>query len=162
MILKKLLLFILCPLLLFSQTEKAISGQLICKDGILQGITILNLVTEKEAISNFDGKFIIFAKVDDLLVIQSNNFEYERKIIDDNDIKDGKIAINLTKKIEQLEEVKIIKYFNINAVSLGILSKPAKVYTTAARRMYTAQTGGLIGGVINYFSGRLYNWNNAV
>ena len=150
----KILYFLLVFNFSFSQVEKKISGQLICKDAVLQGITILNLVTEKEAISDFEGKFFINAKVDDLLVIQSNSFEYERKSIDANDVKSGEIKIALTKKVEQLEEVKIINYSNINAVSLGILSKPAKTYTTAERRLYTAQSGGLVGSIINHFTGR--------
>ena len=137
-----------------SQSEKLISGQLICKDAVLQGIIILNLVTEKETISDFAGQFSIDAKPDDLLVVQSNNFEIVRESISKDDYKKGLISITLVKKIEQLEEVKIVNYANINAVSLGILSKPAKVYSTAERRMYTAQTGGAIGSVINYFSGR--------
>ena len=150
----------------FSQSEKIISGQLLCKDAILKGITILNLVTEKEAVSDFAGKFSIAAKPDDLLVIQSDNFEYARQIVDDNEYKKGIVYINLIKKIEQLEEVKIINYSNINAVNLGILSKPAKTYTTAERRLKT--TGdfkpimllGLLGGsmpfdpVINAITGR--------
>lgn len=151
---KILLVFFLLPNLVLSQSEKIINGQLICKDANLQGVVILNLVTEKETVSDFEGHFSIAAKPNDLLIIQSNNFEYFRKIIDDEDYKKASISITLNKKIEQLEEVKIITYSNINAVSLGILSKPAKVYSTAERRMYTAKTGGAVGSVINYFSGR--------
>lgn len=139
---------------IFSQSEKIISGQLICKEAILQGIVILNLVTEKETVSDFEGRFSIAVKPDDLLVIQSNSFEYVRKIIDDADYKKGMISISLTRKVEQLEEVKIITYPNINAVSLGILSKPAKVYTVAERRLFTAQSESSVGQLINYFSGR--------
>ena len=151
---KIILYFFLVPNLIFSQSEKIISGQLICKDAILQGITILNLVTEKEAVSDFAGKFSIVAKPDDLLVIQSSNFEIVRESIGKDDYKKGMIFITLIKKIEQLEEVKIINYSNINAVSLGILSKPAKTYTTAERRMFAAKDESAVGQVINYFSGR--------
>ncbi len=151
----------------FSQSEKIIAGQLVCKDAILQGITILNLVNEKEAVSDFTGRFSIAAKVDDLLVIQSTNFEYARKIIDDEDFKKGIIAINLIKKIEQLEEVKIVNYSNINTVSLGIQKTTPKSYTPAERKLRTAtalyaqaNVGNMAGGsvgldpLINAITGR--------
>lgn len=151
----KIILFVLIlHNLIFSQSEKIISGQLICNEEILQGIVILNLVTEKETVSDFEGRFSIAAKPEDLLVIQSNNFDYVRKIIDDADFKKGHISLYLTKKVEQLEEVKIVNYPTINAVSLGVLSQPAKVYTVAERRLFTAQSEGGVGQLINYFSGR--------
>ena len=158
---------ILSSIVGFSQSEKIISGQLLCKDAILKGITILNLVTEKEAVSDFAGKFSIAAKPDDLLVIQSDNFEYARQIVDDNDYKKGIVYINLIKKIEQLEEVKIINYSNINAVNLGILQTAAKTYTPAERKLRTAtalyaqaNVGNMLGGsvgldpLINAITGR--------
>lgn len=150
----------------FAQADKTLSGQLICKDASLQGITILNLVTEKEAISNFEGKFSLGVKPDDLLIIQHNNFEYVRRIIDENDIKNGSISIYLTKKIEQLDEVKIVNYININAVDLNILQKEPKKYTTAERRLRTAEKfkwysplliplGGMsVDGLLNAINGR--------
>lgn len=163
-------LFVCCILIFssdgFTQTEKPLAGQLICKDASLQGITILNLVTEKEAISNIDGKFFITVKPDDLIIIQHNNFEYVRKIIDENDIKNGNITIYLTKKIEQLDEVKIVNYININAIDLNILQKEPKKYTTAERRLRTAEKfkwysplliplGGMsVDGLLNAINGR--------
>ena len=163
---KQLYIYMLFPIVAFSQSEKNISGQLICKDAALQGITILNLVTEKEAISNFEGRFSIAAKPEDLLVVQSSNFEYLRKIVDDDDFKKETIFIYLVKKIEQLEEVKIVNYSKINTVDLGIQQTAAKTYTTAERRLQT--TGdfkpimllGLLGGsmpldpIINAINGR--------
>ena len=68
--------------------------------------------------------------------------------------------------LRQLDEVKIDEYKNINAVSLRILSKPAKKYTPAERKLRTAgelhwysplliPVGGMsIDGMINSISGR--------
>ncbi|UPT71656.1 MAG: hypothetical protein M0D53_04730 [Flavobacterium sp. JAD_PAG50586_2] len=65
-----------------------------------------------------------------------------------------------------LDEVEVKKYPNINAVSLGILQKPAKVYTPAERKLRTAEElhwysplliplGGMsVDGMINSISGR--------
>jgi hypothetical protein len=65
-----------------------------------------------------------------------------------------------------LDEVEIKEYKNINAVSLGILDKPAKKYTPAERKLRTAgefhwyyplliPLGGMpTDGLINSISGR--------
>ena len=135
----KFILTILLPVqIVFSQNEKLIAGKLSAKEKIPQGVRIINLVSEKETISDEKGVFRIFVKEDDLLVFSSNNFEYQRKIIEATDIKKGEIAIDLIAKIEQLDEVIIKNYPKINAVSLGILSQPAKEYTPAERRLKTA------------------------
>ena len=164
---KLLYIYMLFSIVAFSQSEKNISGQLICKDAALQGITILNLVTEKEAISNFEGRFSIAAKPEDLLVVQSSNFEYLRKIVADDDFKKETIFIYLVKKIEQLEEVKIVNYSKINTVDLGIQQTAAKTYTPAERKLRTATAlyaqatvGSMAGGsmgldpLINAITGR--------
>jgi hypothetical protein len=149
--------FFFLTLFCFAQSEKKITGQINCKDVIAQGIKVLNLNSEKETVSDIEGKFVIMAKTDDLLVFSSNNFDYMRKIIDDNDYKNGSITVTVTPKINQLEEVKINNYPNINAVSLGILDKPAKQYTPAERKLYTATTGGGLvpfDAILNAISGR--------
>jgi len=141
MILKNTL-FILMVLLIaqisYSQTGKLISGKLYAKERIPQGVKIINLVSEQETSSNEKGEFKILAKKDDLLVFSSINFDYVRKIIETDDYEKGEITIDLVEKPEQLEEVKITNYSSINAVSLGILSKPAKEFTPAERRLETA------------------------
>ena len=73
----------------------------------------------------------------------------------------------MTSKMTQLEEVIIRDFSKINAVQLGILSKPAKQFTPAERRLQTAtglypnlyagtMAGGSIGldPLINWISGR--------
>jgi hypothetical protein len=121
-----------------AQNAKLISGKLYAKNKIPQNVRIINLVSEQETVSDQNGEFKILVKKEDLLVFSSLNFDYVRKIIEQNDIEKGEININLVEKIEQLEEVKIVNYANINAVSLGILSQPAKEYTPAERRLETA------------------------
>jgi hypothetical protein len=149
---KTSILFLLLTQLLFSQKEKLIIGKLVAKENVPQNVHIINLVNEKETISNEKGEFNILAKENDLLVFSSNNFNYERKIIEAKDYKNGAITVQLTEKIEQLDEVKINTNSEINAVSLGILSKPAKKYTPAERKLYTASQG--TDGFINTLTGR--------
>lgn len=151
----------------FSQSEKLIHGKIVVKDAVPQGIHIINLVSQKETVSDAKGEFAIMAKPDDLLVFSAINFDYQRKIIETEDYNSPLIIIQMTSKITQLDEVVVNNYSRINAVSLGILQKPAKSYTPAERRLKTAtaldasaNVGTMMGGAIgldpllNWMSGR--------
>ena len=118
----------------------------------MEGINVVNLVNEKSAKSDANGEFQILAKADDMLVLSSERFEYKRRIITEDDLKSKRIMIKMTPKPGQLEEVVITKYRNINAVDLGILSKPAKEYTPAERRLKTASSYDLTVGTYNSVS----------
>ncbi len=120
----------------FSQEEKPIKGKIIIKDAIPNNIVILNLVNEKESTSNVKGEFTIVAKPEDVLVFHAPNLDTQRKILETKDYDSGFFIIEMTSKVEELDEVEIRN--DINAVSLGILSKPAKKYTPAERRLKTA------------------------
>ena len=149
-----------------AQNEKLIVGKIVVKDAMVQGVHIINLVNEKEAVSDKDGNFSILAKTDDLLVFSAMHLDYMRKIIEDTDYESGIIAVQMTSKINQLEEVEI-KENTINALSLGIISRPIKSLTPAERRFKTAaglditpnigaMTGATIGtdALINLLTGR--------
>lgn len=121
-----------------AQNSKVLSGKIIVKDGSPSGVLVLNLVTEKETLSNFEGQFKIEGKVDDLLVFQISNLEYQRKSIDEVDFEKGFMVVEMTKKNIQLDEIKIFNYSRMNAVSMGILATAAKTYTPAQRKLKTA------------------------
>lgn len=162
-----LYLIVLCSFSVFSQKEKLLQGKVIVKNSKLSGIRVINLVNEKEAISDAEGRFEITAKPDDLLVFSAEFLDYMRKIVEETDYNNGSFEIEMTSKIEQLDEVEIYENKRINAFALGILSKPAKEYTPAERRLQTATglypslyAGNMAGGsigldpLINWISGR--------
>lgn len=162
-----LLLMIFSSVSVFSQKEKWIQGKVVVKDSKLNGIRVINLVNEKEVITDENGMFKILAKPDDLLVFSADFLDYMRKIIEQSDFDKGSIEVLMTSKVVQLDEVKIYDNSRINAVSLGILSSPAKQYTPAERRLQTAtglyptlnagtMSGGSIGldPLMNWISGR--------
>lgn len=165
---KILLLFFIIAInaCVFSQNAKLVSGKILCEEIPVQGIQVLNLVSEKSTISDENGNFSILAKADEMLVFISINYDYKRKFLDQSDIDSSNFSIILTRKINQLDEVIVTKYPKLNAVDLGILSKPAKEYTPAERRLKTAgdfkpiQLLGILGGqlpidpIINAISGR--------
>jgi len=148
---KFLLFFLLFSAVAFSQ-EKMIQGKITSDGNPVEGIDIVNLVNEKSAKSNANGEFQILAKAEDLLVFSSQRFEYKRRIIEQNDLKSTSIAIQMTPKPGQLDEVVITKYRNINATDLGILSKPAKEFTPAERRLKAASSYDLSVGTYNSVS----------
>lgn len=147
-----------CPffLLLFLQTafsqEKMIHGQIFGMGNNVEGINIVNLVNEKSAVSDAKGQFHILAKPDDMLIFSAMTFEYKRRIIQQEDMRSSVLIISLVPKPNQLEEVVITKYANINSVQLGIIKKPIKELTPAQRRLVSARSG-LITGLINSING---------
>ena len=162
-----LILMIFSSVSVFSQKEKWIQGKIVVKDSKLNGIRVINLVNEKEAITDENGMFKILVKPDDLLVFSAEFLDYMRKIVEESDYNKGILEVQMTAKVTQLDEVEIKDYKRINAVSLGILSSPAKVYTPAERRLRTASAlyptlyagtmaGGSIGldPLMNWISGR--------
>ncbi len=128
---------LLCSFSCLAQ-ERLLIGKIIVKDATPAGVRIINLVSEKESVSDAYGNFSIVAKPDDLLVFSAIHLDYMRHLVDEEDVKRGTLTITLTSHINQLEEVDIIRNKDINAVSMGILSKPAKQYTPAERRLKTA------------------------
>ncbi len=146
-------LLLICFLIsgfVFAQEEKLILGTIIVKDGNANEIHILNLVNEKEVITDAGGNFSIPVKTDDILLVSGTNIDLQRKVIEKADYDAGKITIETAAKATELEEVQIIRF---NAVSLGILSKQPKQYTPAERKVYTANSTA-IDALINLITGR--------
>jgi len=150
-----LILFVVLSQMTFGQTvgDKLLHGKIIVESGNVGGVTIINLVNEKTAISDGNGDFFILAKAEDLLVFSSVNLDYYRKIIEAEDLKPDVLTIKMTAKITELEEVIVNKHPEINAVSLGISPKGIKHYTPAERRLYTASSTP-IDALLNIMSGR--------
>lgn len=151
----------------FSQKPKLIQGRITVKDAKLSGVRVVNLMNERETFTDDQGRFEIIAKPDDLLVFSAEFLDYMRKIVEEEHYSKGSIDVEMTSKILALDEVEIKNYDQINAVSLGILSRPAKQYTPAERRLRTAtglypslyagtMAGGSIGldPLMNWISGR--------
>ena len=155
-----LILFVVLSQMTFGQIagEKLLHGKIMVESGNVGGVTIINLVNEKTAISDRNGEFFILAKAEDLLVFSSVNLEYYRRIIDDEDFKVEVLTIKMTAKITELEEVIVNKHPEINAVSLGISPKGIKQYTPAERKLATASSAKLnpqgLDPLINAISGR--------
>lgn len=147
----------------FSQEPKLLKGRVVVKDATPEGVKVVNLVSEKETLTNSKGEFSIWVKPEDLLVFSALHLDHMRKFIDTEEYNSSLLIVEMTSKINQLDEVEVRNFSHINAVSLGILSRPAKVYTPAERRLQTAtglyptaNVGTMMGGSIGLDP--LFNW----
>jgi hypothetical protein len=136
----------------FAQSEKLISGKIICNDNFVSNIQITNLVNENSAVSDSNGNFSILAKTEDMLIFKSTNYDYKRKFLEKDDIDSNNLIIVLTKKTKQLDEV-VVSKAKTNPFDEGIYDKNVKTYTPAERRLNEAKSG-MIAPLINLISGR--------
>ncbi len=146
----KLLILWMLPLIGFSQ-EKKLSGKIIA-DTFVSDILVVNLTKETQVQTNGLGQFSIKAQPGDLLIFSANHLHRMRHLVEEKDFDNG-INIEMEAKPIEIETVEIERV-NITAESLGIIPKGRKRYTVAERRLYTSQSGGLIGSAIDIISGR--------
>ena len=135
-----------------NNVEKRIHCKIIADNASVEGVNILNIVSEKVTVSDKNGEFYILAKADDLLLITSLNLEIKRKLIEEEDLDLDIILIKMIPKMTELKQVNVNENANISAENLGIVPKNQKKYTPAERKLYTAgdfkpiHLLGLLGG----------------
>ena len=152
----------------FAQTTTLtlLKGKIVSQIKELNAVTVANLRSESSTITDVNGNFSMFVLIGDTLQFSGLQIITKKKVISENEISKQLFVQNLEPQINQLDEVEIKIYPNINAVSLGILQKPAKKYTPAERKLRTAgefhwysplliPLGGMpVDGLINSISGR--------
>lgn len=134
----------------------------------LEGIYVINLKTEKVAVTEKSGYFSIPAVVGDTLMFSAVQFKGIRIVLTQKHFENDFLFVKMEPIMNQLKEV-IVKRGcdNINAVALGIIPKGQKSYTVAERKLYTAtnlnasaSVSGMAGGsisadpLLNFLSGR--------
>jgi hypothetical protein len=137
-----------------AQTDKGqwLKAKLVSSDSLVAiGVGVVNIVNEQTAVSDGNGEFKIMAKADDMLVFTSVNYEYKRRIIDEDDIRKGAIVVALVPKITQLDEVEV--KHDISPETLGLVPPNQKRYTPAERSLYAARSGP-VDIIVNALSGR--------
>jgi hypothetical protein len=135
-----LLVFFFMANIAFSQTigEKEIHGKISVDSMAVEGVNIVNTVTERTVVTDQDGSFSLFAKEGDILVFSAVNLETLRKKINKLDLISDVMKIQMILRRLILKEVIVNKYPEITAEKLGIIPYGQKKYTAAERKLYTA------------------------
>ncbi|MEO5776397.1 MAG: hypothetical protein ABIQ27_05805 [Flavobacterium sp.] len=124
----------------FAQTSTLtlLKGKIASQIKELNDVYVANLRSESTTTTDKNGNFSMFVKVGDTLQFSGQQIVTKKAIITENDLTKQLYVVSLEVKVNPLDEVEIKQYSNINAVSLGILQKPAKVYTPAERKLKAA------------------------
>jgi hypothetical protein len=136
--------------------SKKMIGRILTNISENEAINITNQTNESATISDAKGNFEIKVSVGDLLFFSAVNLKPEHYTVQKEDFEKDVFTIRMFLRTEELKEV-LIEKSKLDAVSLGILSKPAKVFTPAERKLNEATTGGgfvPLNPILNYFSGR--------
>jgi hypothetical protein len=144
-----------------------LNGKVKTNYGTPEGFYVINLKTEQAVITDKGGYFSIAAIVGDTLLFSAAQYNGIRVILTARDFEQGSLSVQMEPIMNQLDEVVIRRYNNINAVSLGIIPADQRSYTAAERKLRTATglnptatAGGMAGGsisadpLLNFFSGR--------
>jgi len=153
-------LFILFVTNAFAQetVRTKLSGKINANLNDLEGIYVVNLKTEKSVVTDKRGFFSIDAKLGDVLLFSSLQLKGIQMELLPEHFKQELVFVKMEIMINQLPEVMIQRYDNINAVALGIVSAGIKQYSPAERKYATATSGRLnpmgLDPLLNLLSGR--------
>lgn len=134
-----------------------ITGITTLYDNPLEGVFVINKTTEIGVQTDKFGHFSIPVNHGDTIVFSSLMTKELQLKVDEN-INDF-LTLELSTQANQLREVVVRNYKNINARALGIIPDDTKTYTSAERKLKTATdlkgNGGLsIDPLLNLMSGR--------
>jgi len=144
--------------LVISAQRKDLKG-LLFPDGEVEGLHILNKTASKYTISNYDGSFIIPAKVSDTLYISGVKYEAQEVVVSSSMIELGQFNIRLIEKVNALNEVVVGKILTgslesdlqnsdakpeINFYDLGIPGNTDLPLTQSEQRLYDADHGQFV------------------
>ncbi|MBE0392800.1 carboxypeptidase-like regulatory domain-containing protein [Flavobacterium sp. PL002] len=99
------------------------------------GVYVINTNTEEATITNEDGDFTIKAALGETLLFSAMQYKSVRVVLTDEAFSNGLLYVKMNPIMNQLNEVIIRTYNNINAVALGIVPAGQRTYTPAERRL---------------------------
>ncbi len=156
-----IVLFLLVATSWAQSGKTLINGKITADVSELDGIFVVNKTTEIVVKTQRGGYFSIPAIIGDTLMFSSVHFVGKNIVLNAGNFETEITFVRLESMVHPLDEVKIIRYNNINAVSLGIIPKGQKTYSPAERKLKTAtdMSGGLgyiasADPLINLLSGR--------
>jgi hypothetical protein len=139
-------------------TSSKLKGKINADGFAVDGIYVINLTTEKAIITAGGGYFLIDGVAGDTLLFSAGQHKSRRIVLTAQDFEKGLFFVKMEPVMNQLDEVVVRRYRNINAVSLRIVPANQKSYTAAERKYATASSVRMnpmgFDPVLNYLSGR--------
>jgi hypothetical protein len=155
------ILFLLLSSVCFSQGEKLLHGKISYQDSYQKNIDVINFTTKKFTQTNNLGEFDIAVKVNDVLILMSENFVDQKYIVTAEDYEKGTIIIKLTEKPILLKEIEITQLKAIKAEMSQVDIKTARIQKDARmprnKDVYTGEIeNGLDFIMIGKMIGKLF------
>lgn len=149
---------------------KEIHGKVSSADGDVAATHVLNITTQKAAITDIDGYFSIAARLNDTLAFSAIQYKRKEIVVTTDILASKSIFISLDAAVNQLNEVVVMPYNLTGDLSRDMQSKPVivaatlglpnayvKKKTQSERLLIEATTGGGIvplAPIINAITGR--------
>lgn len=116
-------------------TRKNLKGKVSAYANNLRNIYVINMQTEENTLTQDNGYFTIPVTAGDSLMFTSTQFKGVKWAISAEDLTKELLLVKMEPMMNQLPEVMVYQYKNINAVSLGIIPKGQRSYTPAERKL---------------------------
>lgn len=150
---KQILLFFF--LLIFQNVfpQLTLKGKVVSDIPDLEGIQVFNLSNKKNTVTEKNGLFEILARPNDTLFFSSKVFREELVFLKPNDFSESQFTMILIQKKNELAEVVVKNYPEINTVKMGIVSKDVRIYSIIQRKLKkknslsVAQLNAIIDGI---------------
>ena len=166
--LKKLLVFFFLAgsLQAYSQKSEMLNGLVKNQGSVVENVVVQNISTDRLTTTGSDGRFSLMVSQGDTLVLSHMSLEDLIVFIEGEDLESDPLLFEMTEIENELDEVVIKDYSEINAVSLGIISKEMEKPSVNERRLRTAgdfkwiHLVGILGGslpidpILNAINGR--------
>ena len=152
------IMFLTTAALAQGSTSSVLKGKVNAGRFNVNGIYVINLSTEKAVITDGEGYFWINGRAGDTLLLSAVQYKSRRVVLTSKDFENRLFFVLMEPTMNQLDEVVIRRYNNINAVSLGIIPADQRTYTVAERKYATASSSRLnpmgFDPLLNLISGR--------
>jgi hypothetical protein len=133
--------------------SKKVHGKINYDSVAVEGVNVVNLMTNNATSSDKDGAFFLFVKEGDVLVFSAVNLVTLQRRVNQQDLSSAVVQIEMASESIDLKEVIIDENTQISAENLGIIPYEQKKYSPAERKLYTARSG-LLDPALNWITGR--------
>ncbi|WP_424493611.1 hypothetical protein [Salinimicrobium sp. GXAS 041] len=151
---------------IYGQERELITAVVVKNDSVVQNVHVRNVSFGKYSVTNKKGEFSIHAMAGDTLVLSHVSTMDYIKTFSNAEMQQKPLMIVMQERSNELDEVVLNEYSDINAVSLGIIPHEIETPTLNERRLHTAgdfkpiHLLGLLGGslqvdpILNAINGR--------